>query len=48
MDMRCARAAAADGMTTQPPEVLLIEDDEPPAGILSAHLQTHPYRVTVA
>jgi DNA-binding response OmpR family regulator len=35
-------------MTTQPPEVLLIEDDEPLAGILSAHLQAHRYRVTVA
>lgn len=35
-------------MTTQPPVVLLIEDDEPLAGILSAHLQAHHYQVTVA
>ena len=35
-------------MTTQSPNVLLIEDDEPLAGILSAHLQAHRYRVTVA
>ena len=35
-------------MTTKPPEVLLIEDDEPLAGILSAHLQAHHFRVTIA
>lgn len=35
-------------MTMPQPEVLLIEDDEPLAGILSAHLQAHHYRVTVA
>lgn len=28
--------------------VLLIEDDEPLAGILSAHLRAHHYRVTTA
>jgi Response regulators consisting of a CheY-like receiver domain and a winged-helix DNA-binding domain len=30
------------------PHVLLIEDDEPLAGILSAHLQAHNYRVTIS
>jgi DNA-binding response OmpR family regulator len=30
------------------PLVLLIEDDEPLAGILSAHLEAHHYRVTVS
>jgi DNA-binding response OmpR family regulator len=35
-------------MTTRPPEVLLIEDDEPLAGILSVHLRAHHYRVTIA
>lgn len=33
-------------MTT--PHVLLIEDDEPLAGILSEHLRAHHYRVTSA
>ena len=28
--------------------VLLVEDDEPLAGLLSAHLRAHGYRVTVA
>jgi two-component system, OmpR family, phosphate regulon response regulator OmpR len=32
----------------QRPLVLLIEDDEPLAGMLSAHLEAHNYRVTVA
>ena len=35
-------------MTRPPPHVLLIEDDEPLAGMLSAHLEAHSYRVTVA
>jgi DNA-binding response OmpR family regulator len=30
------------------PLILLIEDDEPLAGMLSAHLEAHHYRVTVA
>ncbi len=29
------------------PEVLLVEDDEPLADLLSAHLEAHDYRVTV-
>ena len=33
---------------TGAPHVLLIEDDEPLAGILSAHLRAHQYRVTTA
>jgi len=33
---------------TAAPHVLLIEDDEPLAGILSAHLRAHHYRVTTA
>jgi DNA-binding response OmpR family regulator len=32
---------------SEPPRVLLIEDDEPLAGMLSAHLEAHGYRVTV-
>jgi DNA-binding response OmpR family regulator len=31
-----------------PPLVLLIEDDEPLADMLSAHLEAHNYRVTVS
>ena len=30
------------------PLILLIEDDEPLAGMLSAHLEAHHYRVTVS
>jgi DNA-binding response OmpR family regulator len=30
------------------PRVLLIEDDDPLAGMLSAHLEAHGYRVTVS
>ena len=30
------------------PRVLLIEDDEPLAGMLSAHLEAHSYEVTVS
>lgn len=33
---------------TAAPHVLLIEDDEPLAGILSAHLRAHRYQVTTA
>jgi DNA-binding response OmpR family regulator len=29
------------------PEVMLVEDDEPLAELLSAHLEAHAYRVTV-
>jgi DNA-binding response OmpR family regulator len=32
----------------QLPHVLLVEDDEPLAGILSAHLRAHHYRVTIS
>ena len=35
-------------MTRPPPEILLIEDDEPLAEMLSAHLEAHNFRVTVA
>jgi Response regulators consisting of a CheY-like receiver domain and a winged-helix DNA-binding domain len=30
------------------PDILLIEDDEPLAGILAAHLGAHGYRVSIA
>ena len=30
------------------PRVLLIEDDEPLAGMLSAHLEAHGFRITVS
>ena len=30
------------------PQVLLIEDDEPLAGMLSAHLEAHGFRITVS
>jgi DNA-binding response OmpR family regulator len=33
---------------TSAPHVLLIEDDEPLAGLLAAHLRAHRYRVTTA
>jgi DNA-binding response OmpR family regulator len=33
---------------SEPAHLLLIEDDETLAGLLSAHLQAHGYRVTVA
>lgn len=46
--MRRTRSARDAGVTASKGHVLLIEDDEPLAGILSAHLRVRGYEVTIA
>ena len=46
-DQRHPRSSGDLGMTNGA-HLLIIEDDEPLAGLLSAHLRAHGYLVTVA
>ena len=45
---RARRRGEPDAMIEPPRHVLLVEDDEPLAGILSAHLRARGYKVTVS